>query len=354
MYKMKKLFAFLLGSGILFFINIENAWCLVSYTLTDLGTLSGYTYSCRAEDINNNGQIVGYCFNSLYESSHGFLWQSGSGIQDIGTLGPSCAALGINNYGQVVGSSTKVDGNNYAFLWQRGIGMQDLGYGYATGINDSGQVAGYPGFIWHQSSGMQYVGISNLTGINKSGQVAGWGPKSSNPQIYDAYIWQSNTGLEDIGGLPGGQRNYTTDINDLGQVVGYSQGSIVTHAFLWQSGTGMEDLGSLGGTSNAMGINNNGQVVGQSTDTRGKFCAFLWQSAGGMVDLNSLIDASSGWRLCQANAINDNGWIVGWGVNPNHVERAFLLTPIPEPSTLALLSIGVIGMLAHTWRRRET
>ncbi len=47
-----------------------------------------------------------------------------------------------------------------------------------------------------------------------------------------------------------------------------------------------------------------------------------------MVDLNDLIATNSGWKLVEASAINDNGQIVGVGVNPSGGKEAFLLTPV--------------------------
>ena len=34
-------------------------------------------------------------------------------------------------------------------------------------------------------------------------------------------------------------------------------------------------------------------------------------------------------------------------------DRILRMTPIPEPSTLALLFMGTIGLLGHAWRRRR-
>lgn len=49
-----------------------------------------------------------------------------------------------------------------------------------------------------------------------------------------------------------------------------------------------------------------------------------------MLDLNSLLkDSGSGWTLEVANAINDKGQIVGYGLNPLGQTEAFLLTPVP-------------------------
>jgi probable HAF family extracellular repeat protein len=72
-----------------------------------------------------------------------------------------------------------------------------------------------------------------------------------------------------------------------------------------------------------------------------------------LTDLNSLVPGS-GWTLESATAINDSGQIVGMGTNPAGQGDAFLLTPVPEPCTLALLDIGAISLFAYARRRRVT
>jgi hypothetical protein len=72
--------------------------------------------------------------------------------------------------------------------------------------------------------------------------------------------------------------------------------------------------------------------------------AFLWNETFGFADLNTLIPPESGWRLEQADAINDAGHIVGHGLFNGEV-RGFLLTPIPEPTSLVLGLIGAVFLI---------
>ena len=118
-------------------------------------------------------------------------------------------------------------------------------------------------------------------------------------------------------------------MNSRRQVIGNSDlsGNTATHTFLWQHGT-MSDLGTLPGDvdSFAGGINDAGQVVGESCDASGNCRGYLWQN-GSMYDLNTLIPPSSGLVVPFGANINDSGQIVGAAVNAQGVEQAILLVP---------------------------
>ncbi len=162
--------------------------------------------------------------------------------------------------------------------------------------------------------------------------------------------------MTDLGTL-GGSTSGANAINASGQITGvaYTNGtSNYDHAFLYSNGK-MTDLGTLGGqnVSVGTGINDSGQVVGYAYASNG-LTAFV-DSNGTMTDLNSLISPSCGMTLLEATGINDAGQIIGWGTtNVNDVTQGFLLTPVPEPSTLVLLGIGAVSLLAYAWRRRRS
>ena len=111
----------------------------------------------------------------------------------------------------------------------------------------------------------------------------------------------------------------------------------------------VDELGRLLGAWRD-GINASGQVTGWSYTTTGTMHAFLY-SGGVMTDLNTLIDPTSGWVLQTAQAINDSGQITGYGIIGGQT-HAFLLTPIPEPSSVVLAALGFAGFIAWGWRRR--
>ncbi|MBK8754646.1 MAG: PEP-CTERM sorting domain-containing protein [Candidatus Competibacteraceae bacterium] len=67
--------------------------------------------------------------------------------------------------------------------------------------------------------------------------------------------------------------------------------------------------------------------------------------------MNSLLSTGSDWILHGASAINNAGQIIGDGII-NGQQHAFLMSPIPEPTTFFLLGVGFVG-LSFCWRSKN-
>lgn len=351
------------------------------YNIVDLGTLPSFQNS-DARGINNLGQVVGVSYNTG-GSEHAFLWSDGV-MKDLG-LGFSNAAS-INNNGQIAGFS----GDPYqAFIYNISSHNNQLlgtlpneNYSDARAINDSGQVVGNSfsttsdnrgAFIYTAGVGMKSLGTlggstSYAYGINNSSQVVGVSDTSQNSLGTEhAYLYQNGV-MRDLGTL-GGSFSAALGVNSSGQVVGFSttaatlgSGNPIFHAFLTGAdGQGMTDLGTIAGytDSYAYNVNKYGDSVGYVYGSQSMDHAMIDTSSYGMLDLNNLIAPNSGWTLVQAEAINDNGQIVGTGYSPNGGIHAFLLNPgvytdpstglnaVPEPGSILTGITGVLIILGY-------
>jgi probable HAF family extracellular repeat protein len=236
-----------------------------------------------AYDVNDAGVVVGYS-GGYGSKERACRWESGV-PHDLGVLAPGddlIRAYGINNNGVIVGSSF-----SGAFVYQTGGMVASLGLpqGVAFDINDNGHIVG------------------------------------ATPAPVRAFLYSA--GL--IFGLGDGA---AYAVNTLGDVVG---GASHSGAFLFSKWNRRPLETWSGEVSAALGINNNGHIVGyyrpeprtDADDTR----AFV--STGiGMWDLNDLIATGSGLILKTANDVNETGQIVGEGTpTAGGDTRGFLLTP---------------------------
>lgn len=373
-----------------FFYRITLA---VAFSLASVSANAEYTFSLLnglgsfsiPMAINASGQVVGGYNNGGNRAA--FLW-NGTTASDIGIIGTSYNfATSINTSGQIVGNSAYTGtGTVLATLWDNGNATNLGTFGgdpiYPTSINDSGQIAAISFF---GSGPYQAILLSNGTttslgtlggntystanSINASGQVVGVSQstyqQTNGFSVLRATLWSDGT-ITDLGTLGGNLYSISeaSSINNSGQIVGYSATSNGrSHAALWSNGT-ITDLGTLGGVSSwAKSINALGQIVGSSTingdgsqnyynDNR----ATLWNGTD-ITDLNSFLsptDVADGWVLNDARGINDSGSIVGSASNSilGIQSQAFLLTPVPEADTSAMLLTG-LGVLGFAARRRK-
>ena len=353
--------------------------------LGELGTNPNYASGSIPTAINDVGQVVGYSnVNPSVDPNddvHAFLYSNGT-MTDLGTLdGGNSYATGINDEGQISGYANVPGTNpnvpfNNAFVDYNGT-MTDIGTlaqgsysSYGEGINNAGQMVGYTnnsansnyltGFVYSSgniaiSGTLPGDNYSYAFGINNSGQTTGLSSPASGG-VTRAVL---STGALSVPVTVPADATYSTGkaVNDAGQVAGfyYLQGDngLTVNAFL-SSGGVVSTLGNFGGgNSEALGINDSGEVVGFSTTGSGNQDGFVYTSAG-MQDLNVLYASllvsqtpgQTGFtHLGEATAINSEGQIVGEGTYWNGSTPLYVaylinpeqgsLTPTSQPTSVA-------------------
>lgn len=290
---------------------------------TNIGTLGdGGSY---ATSINNRGQVAG--FYDIGGNQRSFMLTAG-GLIDIGTLnGQQTIAKGINDLGQITGWSYSAAGQPHAFLTAaNGRFMKDIGSQFGAGASSYGSAI--------NGQGMVVGRFTDLTSGN-----------------WHAFITGANgSGFTDLGALVNGNSEATA-VNSSGQAAGvFDTPDGFAHAFLTgANGAGMTDIGTLGGLwSLATGINQSGAVVGISANEAGDRRAFLY-TATGMLDLSTVAPLAANEYLDYAAAINESGQILARA----NMGSYYLLTPVPEPTSIAL-SICALGALGVFGRRKKT
>ncbi|MCL5671608.1 MAG: PEP-CTERM sorting domain-containing protein [Acidobacteria bacterium] len=301
----------------LFVVFISSALCAFlataspaseAYKMIDLG-VSG---DSMAFSINSNEQVVGRRM-----SGGSFLWQNGS-LQTLGGI-----ARAINDSAQVV-----ITAGSETYLWQSGS-LQDIGAGDAIAINSSTQIlmSSYAGdaLLW-QSGVTADIGAFSPLGLNDSGQILGFDG--------GALIWQAGS-VQYLGSDIG----YAYAINNLAQVAAAERSN--GHIVMWQNGS-VQDLGLDSMVYHPVSINDDGQLVGWTNS------GDMWVWQGGNT---ALLDPTPGYTFLSPEAMNDNGWICGEATDSSGMDHTVLWEPIPEPSSLIALALGLLP-LAGVWRRR--
>ena len=319
--------------------------CLVNHVgiwrdgvLTDLGTLPGVT-SGQPLWINEQGVVVGVSENGRIDPLNGVpeidavVWKDGH-VTDLGTLGGyASAAQAINNRGEVTGLAFNPIPDPY---------QQYMGPAPNLWANGSTQMHA---FLWRDGAmrDLGTLGGPDSVGefVNERGQVAGVSYTSFTPNLntgiptQDPFLWDKGT-MIDLGTL-GGTGGWPWGLNNKGQVTGQSNlaDDVNFHAFLWEGGV-MKDLGTLGGNkSSSRWINEAGEIVGRAdipgSQTRH---GFLWRK-GVMTDLG-VVDNDP---CSTAYSINSSSQIIGISAVCGQTGHGFLWEnggPIVDLQTLVL------------------
>lgn len=372
--------------------ELQNGYLVVKYPSLG-GTLS------RGMAINKQGWVAGWS-NQADGSRRAVLWR-GSSVTNLETLGGPNSSVpwpGLNDNGMVVGISqtAEVDPLDEAwacelggfipvtsnlvcrgFVYQHGV-MRELPtlggtHGFAAGVNNLGQVVGWAENTVHDNTCvddqvLQFRAVlwepqmntidkrelspftgdstSAATAINNQGQAVGISGRCDQGvgrfSALHAVRWEPSGTITAIPNLGGVTWHTPMDINDQGDVVGFSNppgpgdpiGDFIAHAFLWLSGSSSAlDLGTLDNDplSEAFAINMQGQIVGVSFGGSFGSRGFLYEN-GQLKKLNDVLGNGNGDVFLSGQDINDKGQITGRVRDAATGQTVtFVATPIGQP-----------------------
>jgi probable HAF family extracellular repeat protein len=315
--------------------------------LTDLGTLGGPNSAVLWPVKNLRGIVTGIAqsnepdpLNETWSCGFffppatrtgkrcfGFKWEEGV-MTRLPTLGGTHGfATGSNNLGQTVGWAENTVQDTTCVPPQQ---LQFRAVVWGPGDNQKRQLRPLPG------SGDT---VTAATALNDFGQVVGISGVCDQAvgrfSAIHSMLWDHGRPIE-IGDFGGVAWNTPMAINQRGDVVGFANaseadgGNLNPRAFLWTRNQGLRNLGAVPGdvTSQATGINEWRQIVGQSCDASDNCRGFLWQN-GVMTDLQDLVVDDYDDVITTANDIDDLGRITGQAFDPDTGQFfAFVAKPV--------------------------
>lgn len=316
------------------------------YTFTnfDYAPLTGTATGSNVNGISNSGLVTG----TTVDVNGMPTFTNFAGNPLTGTLtqlntGTGQTALGIDSAGNVVGGN----GTN-AFYLPNGGSLQNLTTPTnainAFGINDKGNIVGQftsgantPGFILNSITSSTFTTINQPTGVTSD--------------VINAQ------GINNHGLVVGFYMG-----ND-GQVHGFTATMPSTPGTI--TGTAVADPtipsnphepGATFVFSQILGVNDNGLAVGYYGDSTLSQHGYFYNTNTGTYTF--LDDPAAmfhnGVEVTQITGINNAGDIAGFYTDANGTFHSFIAVPVPEPSSMALLGIGMASVVVWARRRRRT
>ena len=362
----KSVLALILAISVLL-VNSQDAKA-TQYVFSDLGTVQGDLagFGVNAYAINNHGQVVGN------DSTTAYTWINGIASTLPSLTGADLtSAQAINDAGQVIGGDYHIAiDRGYPLRWDgqtlTSLSTLDGYISSAIAINNAGQIGGAS---WLSTSFMpvrwdgdaitplETLGGNSgaVGGINEAGLLVGQSAIVDD-EANHATLWLG-TAATDLG-TAGGSGSTAIDINNLNQIVGWGNvlGDQHSHALLWDGlNANPQDLGTLGSVnlnSAAQAINDDGTIIGWSELEGGEMHAVSWSNGLTLTDLNQFLPddlGQDGWYLQLALGVNNRGDIVGILANRNNADltAAFELKAVPLPGAVWLFGSVLAGFCAH-------
>ena len=283
----------------------------------NFGLIAGISETSQVNPLNEDWSCQAF-FPTVPDTKHiclGFAWRDGT-MKALSTLGGfNGYASGTNELGQIVG-------------WAETASHDPTCSAFTHFPNSFYQVLQFEPVVWNASGRIRELPTISgdpdgaATATNDRGEIVGISGTCDQAvgrfSAKHAVLWQ-NGDVINIGSFGGISWNTPQSINDRGVVVGFlnlpgdTQGQLQPIGFIWSKSAGLRKILPLPGDTNtiANGINDLGQVVGQSFNAKtGASRAFIWEN-GKTMDLNCFLPANTSLYLITASDINDHGDIVG-------------------------------------------
>jgi PEP-CTERM motif len=281
--------------------------------------------------------------------------------------------LGINDSGTIAGFDNGVTNQGFTLTLPHAftiVNFPGAASTQVTGINGAGDLSGFYVDTSGNTHGFTRIGGSFATvdnpastvfnqalGINNSDETVGYYAPTAAGSPGDVAYSQTGGSFTDINHLlPTNFNSQAVGINSTAMpwIVGFYQpdaGLTTSFGFVDEGGA-ITEIDPFGSTfTQALGVNDLGEIVGFYVDVFGNQHGYI-DNGGVFTSFDPPFSAST-----TINGINDKGDIVGFYTNPTtDTVDGFVGTPVPEPSTWAmmLLAFAGFGLLGYRKVRQGT